>query len=412
VSLWERLGPGLITGASDDDPGGIATYTVAGATLGYATLWTAVLTLPLMVAVQLICARIGLVAGVGLTGACRRHYPRAVLVVICAMLVAANVFNIAADLAAMGDAAHMLTSLPTIVFILLFGFTTVVFTIYSSYATFTRYVKWSTLVLLAYVAGAFLSHPRWSAALAVTFVPPRTWSHEYLTMIVAIFGTTISPYLFFWQASSEVEAEKALGRRTRAARRGATDAELVDAGEDVMLGMALSNIVAYAIILTAASTLFRAGVHDIQTTREAATALRPLAGDGAYLLFGVGLIGSGLLAIPVLAGSASFAVAELLGWHAGLNEPFRRARRFYTVFAAAVAIGIALDLIGFSPIRMLLVSAIVNGIAAPPLLALIMLAANNHHVMGKRKNSLILNVLGWGTTVLMSVAAIGMLITA
>jgi Mn2+/Fe2+ NRAMP family transporter len=327
------------------------------------------------------------------------------------MLGAANVFNIAADLAAMGDAAHMLTSLPTIVFIMLFGLTTVVFTIYSNYATFTRYVKWSTLTLLAYVAAALLSHPHWNHALVATIVPPRKWSHQYLTTIVAIFGTTISPYLFFWQASSEVEAEKALGRRTRASRRGATDAELLAARDDVTLGMALSNLVAYAIILTAESTLFRAGIHDIQTTRDAATALRPLAGDGAYWLFGIGLIGSGLLAIPVLAGSASFAVAELRGWHAGLNEPFRRARRFYTVFASAVAVGIGLDLVGFSPIRMLFLSAIVNGTAAPPLLAVIMLAANNQRVMGHRTNSKILNVLGWTTTALMAVAAIGMLIT-
>ncbi len=411
ASLWKRLGPGLITGASDDDPAGIATYTVAGASLGYATLWTAVLTFPLMVAVQLICARIGLVTGTGLTVACRRRYPRAVLGVICALLLGANVFNIAADLAAMGDAAYMLTTLPTIPFILLFGLTTVVFTIYSRYATFSRYVKWSTLTLLAYVVAAFLSRPNWREAIGATFAPPRQFTRSYLTTIVAIFGTTISPYLFFWQASSEVEAEKALGRRTRAARKGASNAELVEASEDVTVGMALSNLVFYFIIVTAASTLFRAGIHDIQTTREAAEALRPVAGNGAYLLFGVGLIGSGLLAIPVLAGSASFAIAELLGWQAGLDEPFRRARRFYILFAASVAIGVGLDLVGVSPIRMLFLSAIVNGMAAPPVLVLIMRAANDSKLMGKRTNSILLNALGWLATAMISAAAIGMLVS-
>jgi NRAMP (natural resistance-associated macrophage protein)-like metal ion transporter len=410
AGLWQRLGPGLVAGASDDDPGGIATYTVAGASFGYATLWTAVLTFPLMVAVQLVCARVGLVCGVGLTGALRRHYPRGLLIAICLMLLGANVFNIAADLSGMGDAGAMLTGLPSAVFIVTFAVATVVFTVYSSYATFSKYVKWTTLTLLAYIAAAFVTHPPWREVLAWTFMAPRHWSREYLTTVVAILGTTISPYLFFWQASSEVEAEKALGRTTRAKRRGATRAELRDARDDVTVGMAYSNLVFYFIIVTTASTLYRHGMHDVESTRQAAEVLRPVAGAAAYALFGIGLIGSGLLAIPVLAGSASFAIAELMGWRAGLDEPFRRARRFYLVFAAAVALGIGLDLFRFSPIRMLFLSSIVNGLAAPPLLVIIMLMANNPRVMGKQTNTRALNVLGWTATALMLLAASGMLI--
>jgi Mn2+/Fe2+ NRAMP family transporter len=363
-----------------------------------------------MIGVQLVCARIGMVCGVGLTGALRHHYPRALLVLVCLTLMSANVFNIAADLGGMADAAEMLTHLPSALFVVLFGVATVAFTVYSSYAVFSKYVKWSTLALLSYIIAAFFSRPYWGEAMVAAFTLPREWTRDYVTTIVAILGTSISPYLFFWQASSEVEAEKALGRRTRAARRGATDRELADARDDVVVGMTFSNVVFYFIIVTTASTLFRAGQHDIQTTRQAAEALLPLAGNAAYLLFGIGLIGSGLLAIPVLAGSASFAIAELLGWRSGLNEPFRRARRFYTVFAAAVAIGIALDIVNASPIRMLFLSALVNGLAAPPLLLVIMMVANDEKVMGTRTNPPILNILGWSTTVLMAAAAVALLV--
>ena len=411
AGLWARLGPGLVTGASDDDPSGIATYTVAGAAYGYGTLWTAVVTLPLMIAVQLVCARIGMVCGVGLTGALRGRYPRALLVAVCLMLAGANVFNVAADLSGMADAVEMLTGLPSVLSVIGFGLATIVFTVYSSYQVFSKYVKWTTVTLLAYVLGAFFAHPHWTEALAATFSPPRIWTRGYFTTMVAIFGTTISPYLFFWQASSEVEAEKALGRRRLADRRGATDREIADARDDVIAGMTLSNVVMYFIIMTAGATLFRAGRHDIETTRQAAEALLPIAGPAAYLLFGIGLVGSGLLAIPVLAGSASFAIAELLGWRAGLDEPFRRARRFYYVFALAVIVGIALDVVKASPIRMLFLSSIVNGLAAPPLLVVIMLVANNPRVMGKWTNPPVLNALGWFATVLMAAAAVGLLAT-
>ena len=410
LAFLKKLGPGLVTGASDDDPSGIATYAVAGASFGYATLWTAVLTLPLMVAVQLVCARIGMVSGIGLTGALRRHYPRWLLYAICVLLLVANIFNIGADLAGMADAVSMLAGIPAFVSIPALGGGIVCFTIYARYVTFARYVKWSTFVLFSYIVSAILAHPNWRAGLFRTVVPQIEWSSAYITTIVAILGTTISPYLFFWQASHEVEAEKAMGRRTRSARRGATEAELADAQDDVIAGMTFSNVVQFFIIFATASTLFRAGRHDIETTRQAAEALRPLAGNAAYALFAIGLIGSGLLAVPVLAGSASFAIAELFGWRAGLDEPFRRARRFYVVFGVAIAIGIAIDLVGQPPITMLFYSAILNGIAAPPLMVIIMLVANNDRVMGPWTNTRALNTLGWLATALMTAASVGMLV--
>lgn len=410
--LVAKLGPGLVTGASDDDPAGIATYTVAGASLGYLTLWTVTLTLPLMIAVQFVCARIGMVSGMGLTGALRRHYPRWLLASVCIVLLVANVFNISADLRGMAESAEMLTGAPSILFVIAFGVAVILFTVYTSYNTFARYIKWATLILMAYFGAALFARPDWPIALRRTVAPPLLWSGDYLTTIVALLGTTISPYLFFWQASQEVEAEKALGRRTRGDRRGATAAEIRDARDDVIVGMTFSNLVSYVIIVTAAATLYRAGQRDVQTTGQAAEALRPLAGDAAYLLFAIGLIGSGLLAIPVLAGSASFAIAELRGWRAGLNERPRRAKRFYGVFVAAVGIGIVLDLFSASPIKMLFYSAILNGLAAPPLLVVIMLVANSGTVMGEWTNSRTLNVLGWAATALMLVAGVALVVGA
>jgi NRAMP (natural resistance-associated macrophage protein)-like metal ion transporter len=409
-AIWKKLGPGLVTGASDDDPSGIATYAVAGAAWGYGTLWTAVLTLPLMVAVQLVCARIGMVCGTGLTGALRRHYPRWLLTSICLVLLAANIFNIAADLAGMADAITMFAPISSLASVPAIGAAIIAFTILTRYDTFARYVKWSTLVLLSYVAAAALAHPDWREALVRSVVPEVQWSRQYVSTIVAVLGTTISPYLFFWQASHEVEAEKAIGRRTRSSRRGATDLELDDARTDVIVGMSFSNAVQFFIILTTAATLFRHGLRDIETTRQAAEALRPIAGDGAYWLFAVGLIGSGLLAVPILAGSASFAIAELFGWRSGLDEPFRRARRFYVVFGAAIALGIGLNLLKASPIQMLFYSAIANGLAAPPLMIIIMLVANNRRVMGTRTNPAALNALGWMATALMVAATVAMIL--
>jgi NRAMP (natural resistance-associated macrophage protein)-like metal ion transporter len=400
------LGPGLITGASDDDPAGIATYAVAGASLGYSTLWMAVITLPLMNAVELTCARIGLISGTGLTGALKGHYPRWLVYLACVALLMANVFNIGADLAGMADAGEMLTGIPGELLVIVFAATTIIFTVRVHYVTFARYIKWLTLVLFAYVGAAVIADPPWRQVLAATFSPAWRTDEPYVTTLLAILGTTISPYLFFWQASQEVEAEKDLGRATIAARRGASTGELLDARADVLTGMCFANMVFYFIVLATASTLYRAGQHDIETTRQAAEALRPLAGDAAYLLFSMGLVGSGLLAIPVLAASASFAIAELFGWRAGLDLRFRQAGRFYTVFGVAIAVGLILELTGINPIRMLFVSALVNGLVAPPLLVLVMLAANNRKIMGDQTNGPMLNALGWTTVAIMSAAGL------
>jgi Mn2+/Fe2+ NRAMP family transporter len=400
--LW----PGLITGASDDDPAGIATYAVAGASLGYSTLWTALITLPLMQAVELTCARIGLISGTGLTGALKGHYPRPLVYMACAALLVANVFNIGADLAGMADAGEMLTGISSLFFVIVFAAAMVIFTARAHYATFARYIKLATLALFAYIAVAIVVRPPRREVLGATFLPHWRTDQQYVTTILAILGTTISPYLFFWQASHEVEAEKELGRRTIRARRGATTGELADARADVLTGMCLSNVVFYFIVLATASSLYRAGQYDIETTRQAAEALRPLAGNAAYLLFSMGLVGSGLLAIPVLAGSASFAIAELFGWRAGLDLRFRQAVRFYTVFGMAITIGLTLDLLGVNPIRMLFLSALFNGLVAPPLLALVMLAANNRKIMGDQTNGLMLNILGWTTVAVMGAAGL------
>ncbi len=406
VRYFRLLGPGLVTGASDDDPSGITTYSIAGASLGVGMLWTALATFPLMAAIQLICARIGLVSGHGLAGAIRHHYLRSFLYVACLMLLAANVFNISADLGGMADAAEMLTGIPSLIFVLVFGLLILAITIYTSYATFARSLKWLTSVLFAYVVAAFLAHPEWGSVFVASVVPHLSWDSNSVATLVAVLGTTISPYLFFWQASQEVEEEKAQGRRTLAQRRGATAHELRDARLDVNTGMFFSNLVMYFIMLATASTLYRAGQHDIQSARQAAEALKPLAGEFAYLLFALGLIGTGLLAIPVLAGSASFAVAELFAWRAGLDVPPRKARRFYLVLAGAILVGMVLDLFDRNPIRMLFWSAVLNGVLAPPLLVMVMLLGNNPKIMGEHTNGFWLNLFGWMATAAMTCAAI------
>jgi len=412
VRYFKTLGPGLITGASDDDPSGITTYSVAGAALGSGMLWTALATFPLMAAIQLICARIGLVSGYGLAGAVRRHYPRPLLYGACVLLLIANVFNISADLAGMAESATMLTGIPSVFFVPAFSLTILWVTVYTSYAMFARYLKWLTAVLFAYIIAAFLARPEWNGVLRATFVPSLSWDPTYVATLVGILGTTISPYLFFWQASQEVEEEKGRGRRTLAQRRGATPHELRDAALDVNTGMFFSNLVMYFIILATASTLYRAGHRDIETARQAAEALRPLAGDGAYLLFALGLIGTGLLAIPVLAGSASFAVAEVFGWRSGLDLSPRRGRRFYLVFAGAMLAAMALDFFRFNPTRMLFYSAVLNGLLAPPLMVLVMLVGNNKTIMGHHTNGHWLNLFGWTATIVMGIGVVALALTA
>ncbi len=406
VRYFRALGPGLVTGASDDDPSGVTTYAVAGATFGTAMLWTALVTLPLMAAIQLTCARIGLVSGRGLAGAMRHHYPRWFLYAACLLLLVANIFNIAADLAGMADAAEMLTGLTAGVWVPVFGAVVIVATVYTTYATFAAWLKWLTAVLFAYILSAILARPNWPAALRDTLLPRLPSDARALPTLVGILGTTISPYLFFWQASQEVEEERALGRHTVRERHGATDHELRDVRRDVVTGMVFSNVVMYFIMLSAAATLHRAGRVDIETSRQAAEALRPLAGNAAYLLFTLGLVGTGLLAIPILAGSASYAVAEVFGWRSGLDVPPRRARRFYAVLGGAIVAGALLDSLNVSAVRMMFLSAVFNGLLAAPLLVLVMLVGNNREIMGRRVNDRWLNVLGWSATGIMTVATL------
>ncbi|MEN3334447.1 MAG: hypothetical protein V7641_3812 [Blastocatellia bacterium] len=408
--FFRELGPGLITGAADDDPSGISTYSVTGAAFGFAQLWTALFSFPLMAAVQLMCARLGLVAGEGLAAVIRRRYPRWVLWGACGLLVFANVVNIGADLSGMAEAMEMMIGLHATVWTPLFAALIVVLLIWSSYRRIAHIFKWLTLVLFAYVIAAFLAHPNWNDVLKATFVPHIEWSASYLATFVAILGTTISPYLFFWQTAQEVEEERASGRKSVKARRGATDEELRAARTDVLTGMALSNLVMYFIIMATGATLYASGQRDIQTARQAAEALRPLAGNLAYLLFTVGLIGTGMLGIPVLAGSAAYAIAEAMHWRGSLNDKPRIAPKFYGVLAAAVVLGLALNALKLNAVKMLFYAAVVNGLLAPPLVVLVTLLTSDKRIMGKHTNSPLIKYLGWITAAVMTAASIAMLV--
>jgi NRAMP (natural resistance-associated macrophage protein)-like metal ion transporter len=405
--FFSDLGPGLITGAADDDPSGISTYSVAGASFGYVPLWTALFSFPLMAAVQLMCARLGMVTGLGLAGVIRKRYSRSVLWGACTLLVIANVINIAADLGGMAEATKMVTGAPVALSVPLYGAVIVSLLMWSTYRRIARVLKWLTLVLLAYVISAFVAGVDWGLALRMTFVPRIEWSRSFFSVLVAILGTTISPYLFFWQAAQEVEEERAMGRNL-AKRRGASDRELKTCRNDVVTGMFASNAIMYFIIMTTAATLHAHGRTNIATAQEAAEALRPLAGSGAYWLFTLGLIGTGLLAVPVLAGSCAYAIAEASAWHGSLNRRPRRARKFYAVLAIAMVLGTALNYAGLDAIRLLFSAAVVNGVLAPPLILIVLLLTRDRIVMGDAVNSQLVGFLGWATFLVMLIAALGL----
>jgi NRAMP (natural resistance-associated macrophage protein)-like metal ion transporter len=405
------LGPGLITGAADDDPSGISTYSVAGAAYGYSTLWIALLTFPLMASIQLMCARLGMVTGRGLAAAVRMHYPRWVLWGSCSILVVANIINIGADLGGMAEATQLITGIRALIWIPVYAMLIIGLLIWSSYKLITRIFKWMTLVLFAYVFASFYAHVDWRHALAVTFVPHLEWSRGFLAVLVAILGTTISPYLFFWQAAEEVEEGRTKGRGL-ADRKNATAADLRSARADTMVGMFFSNFIMYFIILTTAATLHAHGQTDITTARQAAEALRPLAGNGAYLLFTMGLIGTGMLGVPVLVGSCAYAVAEGAVWRGSMADKPRSAPKFYAVMTVAMALGLVLNYSGFNAVKMLFWSAVINGLLAPPLILLVILLTSSQKVMGKRANPPLLKYLGWATFGVMTAAAVGMIITS
>jgi len=405
------LGPGLITGASDDDPSGIGTYTQAGASLGFATLWTAPFTLPMMAAVQFICAKIGMVSGMGLGGVLRKHYPRWVVYAAISLLVIANTINAGTDIGAIAASINLLIPIPALALVVPIAAGIVALQIFCSYQLISRIFKWLTLTLFAYIIAAFLARPHWGEVLRATVIPTIRFDHIYLMTLVAILGTTISPYLFFWQASQEVEEELKMGRSTLVEREGATDREIKIAEIDVDVGMIFASLVFYFVILASAATLHAAGKTNIQTATEAAQALRPLSGVGATILFALGLIGCGFLAVPVLTGSSAYAIGEAFGWNCGLNEKFRKAGRFYGIIIVSTMVGMLINFLKIAPVTALFWTAVINGVLAPPLLAMIMLVSNNKKVMGKRVNGRLTNIIGWSTAAIMSAAAIGMFAT-
>jgi NRAMP (natural resistance-associated macrophage protein)-like metal ion transporter len=402
----------LITGAADDDPSGIATYSITGAAFGYAPLWTAVFSFPLMAAIQIMCARLGMVTGLGLAGVIRVRYPRWVLWGACTLLIIANIFNIAADLGGMADVTGLLTGVRPLYWKPAYAIVLVCLLFWTSYRLIARIFKWLTLALFAYIAAAFLAHPDWPAVLKATLIPHVQWSAAYWATLVGILGTTISPYLFFWQAAEEVEEDIALGKSTVAQREGASNRELRRSRTDVLTGMFFSNLVMYFIILATAATLHAHGKTTISTAREAAEALRPLAGNGAYWLFSLGLIGAGMLGVPVLAGSCAYAIAEAADWVGSLEVHPPLAHGFYAVIAIAMALGLGLDYAGLNAVKMLFWSAVLNGALAPPLLVLVVLLTSRADVMGERRNGPLLRWLGWTCAVVMLIATVIMFVTA
>jgi len=410
--FFSNLGPGLITGAADDDPSGIATYSVTGAAFGYTPLWTAIFSFPLMAAVQMMCARLGMVTGLGLAGVIRVRYPRWILWSACALLLIANIFNIAADLGGMADVTGLLTGVRSLYWTPAYALLLVGLLFWTSYRLIARIFKWLTLALFAYIAAAFLAHPDWPAVVRATLIPRVEWSGAYWATLVGILGTTISPYLFFWQAAEEVEEDIALGKATVKQREGATQRELRRSRNDVLIGMFFSNLVMYFIILTAAATLHAHGKTSISTARDAAEALRPLAGAGAYWLFSLGLIGAGMLGVPVLAGSCAYAIAEAADWVGSLEVHPPLAHGFYSVIAIALALGLGLDYAGLNAVKMLFWSAVLNGALAPPLLVIVVLLTSRADVMGEHRNGPLLRWLGWTCAVVMLIATGIMFVTA
>jgi NRAMP (natural resistance-associated macrophage protein)-like metal ion transporter len=384
---------------------------VAGAAFGYVPLWTALFSFPLMTAVQLMCARLGLVTGLGLAGIIRRRYSPWVLWGACALLVVANVINIAADLGGMAEATMMVTGAPVVLMVPVYGVVIVSLLMWSSYRSIARVFKWLTLVLLTYVLTAFVARVDWRLAVQATVIPHMESSRAFLSVLVAILGTTISPYLFFWQAAQEVEEERAMGRDL-AHRRGATREELTACRADVTTGMFASNAIIYFIIMTTAATLHAHGKTNIATAQEAAEALRPLAGAGASWLFTLGLIGTGVLAVPVLAGSCAYAIAEASMWRGASDRPPRRAKKFYIVLAVAMALGVALNYAGLNAIKLLFTAAVINGILSPPLILIVVLLTRDRTVMGDAVNSRSLAFLGWVTLAVMAVAAFGLFVAS
>lgn len=402
------LGPGLISGASDDDPSGISTYSVAGATTGYSMLWVILLTTPMMAVVQGMCARIAIVTGVGLATALKRRFAKWILRPLGIAVILANTANAGADLQGMAASAQMLFRLPLVAWIGIFGVVLIVIQVFLSYRQFSAIVKWLTLALFGYIVTAFVVHPPWGTVLRHLVVPELHFDAVWLTTLVGVLGTTITPYMFFWQAALEVEEEEQLGRTTEASRRGATREEIADMHLDVNFGMVFSNLVAFFIIVTTAATLGASGMHRISSAQDAARALEPIAGPFAAWLFAAGMIGTGLLAIPAFTASSAYLITEAFGFREGLNEKPKDAPQFYGLIVVGMAIAMTMGLLHVDPIAALFWSAVVNGVVAVPLLAAIVALASDRGVMGEWASSLPARVWGWGTVAAMGLAAVGM----
>ena len=410
LRFLRNLGPGLITGAADDDPSGISTYSVTGASTGLSMLWVALITTPMMAVIQGMCARIGMVSGIGLAAQMRKSFPRWLAMSLALVVIVANTFNVGADFAGMAASAHLVAGLPEIFWVLLFGAVLLVVQIFFSYHILSKIFKWLTLALFSYVITAFVVHPDWLLVLRHAVIPEFHVNGHWITTLVGVLGTTISPYLFFWQSSLMVEEEKELGRKTVAQRRGATALEIKEMHSDVNTGMSLSNLVMFFIITTTAVTLGAHGKTDIASAQQAALALQPLAGKFAYLLFALGMVGTGMLAIPVLAGSSAYVAAEMFAFREGLNEPPRRAPRFYAVLSGGIIIGVLMNVFHIDAIRALFWSAVGNGVAAVPLIFAVIMIANNKSVMGRWRSSALANIWAWFTFAAMSGAAVLMFV--
>ena len=404
TSGWEKIGPGLVTGASDDDPSGIATYSQAGAAFGLSTLWTAIIAFPLMAAIQQMCARIGLVTSQGLTGTLKKHYPRPILYLMLLFSFPAIIMNIGADIAGMGAVGNLL--FPTIeanYFSVVFTIILLGLIIYLPYQKIASVLKYLCIVMLVYFIVPFLYKQDFGAIIKATFVPTIKFDKNFISIIVGILGTTISPYLFFWQASVEVEEMK--NRKHIIVNKKI----IHEINQDVDFGMTVSGFVMYFIILTTGTVLYNGGIHQIDTVEQAAMALKPIAGNLAYLLFAIGVIGTGLIAIPVLSGSISYIFSETFGWEQGLDKKFHEAKGFYVIIAISLILGLSMNYIGISPIQSLIYTAILYGLTAPVLIAIILHISNNEKIMGTNVNGKLANFLGFSALVIMSVAAIALI---
>ena len=403
----KKLGPGIITGAADDDPSGITTYSQAGAQFGTSLIWMAAWVYPLVAIVQEMCARIALVTGRGLASNIKRNYSKKILYACTLLLFFANTLNIGADLGAMAKAVQLIEPRLSFVFLVIFtGLAGLLLEIFVPYRKYSKYLKWLVLAVFSYIVTGLIINMNWSLLLHDGFIPQITFSKTQILLITGILGTTISPYLFFWQTSEEIEEEISEGKKTIQSRKGTNPNEIKEMRADVWIGMFLSNVVMFFIIAVCSNTLFTHGITNINTAADAALALRPLAGNWATLLFAIGIIGTGLLAIPVLAGSTAYAISESFGWKEGLYRKWKSAHAFYGIIIVSIIIGILLNFIGIDPIKALIYSAIANGIAAPVILIFIVRISSNKKIMGEYKNGTITKILGWIATILMGVTAI------